>query len=495
MKVLVTGGTGVVGQSVVGELMRRGHNVRMLSRNATEDVAQWNNEVETWPASVSDVDKLRGSADGCDLVLHVAGIIAEEPPEITFESVNVTGTRNMVAEAERAGAGRFIYVSSLGAGTGKSPYHLSKRAAEKLVEKFDGGWIIMRPGNVYGPGDEVVSLLLKMVRTLPAIPVVAGGDDKFQPIWVEDLALAIADAVERTDLHGRSLELGGSDVTTTNDLIARFSSMTGRSPLKIPVPGFLASAGAAIADLVGVPLPVNESQITMLREGNIIADPGNNALTAVFRIQPVTLEEGLKKLAGSQPEQTPGDGIGSLKRKRIWADISGSKLTPEELFEQFRRDFDEATPGFLDAKVEPGTTCKLEDGATITMSLPLRGNVQVRVQELTERKATLITLAGHPLAGAVRFLCDQRGDHIRFETQVYDRPASLVDWLAMKTIGASMQGLTWEGLVERMVIESGGVAGKGVEKAEESLDEPQADLIEAWVKDLVMERRREASVA
>lgn len=490
MKVLVTGGTGVVGQAVVTELCRSGHAVRLLSRNATADAARWGDGVEAWPASVTDPTKIRGSAEGCDLVLHVAGIVAESPPDVTFEGVNVEGTRNMVREAERAGTGRFIYISSLGADTGQSEYHRSKRAAEKIVAAFHGGWIILRPGNVYGPGDEMVSLLLKMVRTLPAVPVIAGGDDRFQPLWVDDLARATTAVLKRTDLHGRILDISGDDETSTNDLIDRFARITGRNPARIPIPGFLASAGAAIADVVGAPLPINQSQLTMLREGNVIRAPGGNALTATLMIRPTPLDEALKMLADAQSEQLPDDGMGSLKRKRIWADISGSRHTPEELFELFRRDFNEATPGSVDAKAEPGTRTEIEQGGTLTMSLPLRGNVQVRVQELTPRKATLVTLAGHPLAGAVRFLSELRGDLVRFEVQVYDRPASFVDWLAIKAGGGAMQRNTWEHLVERIVAESGGSAARGVEHDEETLDEQQAELIEDWVKDLVMERQR-----
>ncbi|HVF40215.1 MAG TPA: NAD-dependent epimerase/dehydratase family protein [Gemmatimonadaceae bacterium] len=493
MKVLVTGGTGVVGQAVVTELLKNGHSVRLLSRNAAEDIAQWGEGCEPWPASVSEQQKIRGSADDCGVVLHVAGIVSESPPDTTFQSINVDGTRNMVAEAERAGAGRFIYVSSLGAQRGESDYHKSKRSAEKVVEKFRGGWIILRPGNVYGPGDEVVSLLLKMVRTLPAIPVIDGGSDKFQPIWMNDLAKAIGMAVDRPDLHGKILELAGEEQTSTDDLLDRFAQITDRDPARVPVPGFLASAGAAIAGMIGVSLPINQSQLTMLREGNVIQTPGANALTAIFGIQPTKLEEGLKMLADAQPEQLPEEGIGTLKRKLIWADIAGSKLTPEDLFERFRRDFNEATPGIVNAEVEPNTRTDLQEGATLTMSLPLRGNIQVRCQELTPRKATLVTLSGHPLAGAVRFLSEQRGDLVRFEVQVYDRPASLPDWFAMRMIGESMQLGTWESLVERMVRESGGMARGGVQRDEEKLDEDQAELIEEWIRDLVMERKREES--
>jgi NADH dehydrogenase len=493
MKVLVTGGTGVVGEAAVSELTACGHSVRLLSRNALEDVAQWGDKVEPWPASVNDVDKLVGSADGCDVVLHVAGIVNEEPPEITFDSVNVEGTRNMIRETERAKVGRFIYVSSLGADKGESAYHRSKKAAEKIVENFHGGWIILRPGNVYGPGDDVVSLLLQMVRTLPAVPVIDGGDDRFQPVWVGDLAKAIVQSVERTDLHGRVLEIAGNEETSTNEIIDRFSVLTNRDPVRLPVPGFIAGAAAAVADMVGMSLPVNESQLTMLREGNVIQVAGGNALAAVFHIDPTPLDEGLKKLADAQPEQLPQEGVGTLKRKRLWADISGSRLTPEELFERFRRDFNEATPGIVDAEVEPGTRCDLEPGVTLTMSLPLRGNIQVRVEELTPRKATLSTLKGHPLAGAVRFLSEQRGDKVRFEVQVYDRPASITDWLAMKTVGESMQSRTWESLITRMIEESGGTAPAGIEQDEEDLDEKQAELIEDWLAELIASRKRNSA--
>jgi NADH dehydrogenase len=493
LSVLVTGGTGVVGEAAVTELVQRGHKVRLLSRNASTDVKQWDSSVEAWPASVSEPERITGSADGVDVVLHIAGIVAESPPEITFTSVNVDGTRNIIAEAERARAGRFIYVSSLGADHGDSPYHRSKRSAEELVEKFHGGWIILRPGNVYGPGDDVVSLLLKMIRTLPAVPVIDGGDDKFQPIWVGDLARAIGDAVERTDLHGKTLDLAGTETTSINDIVDRLSAITNRNPMRIPVPGFIAGAASKVAEMVGAPLPVNESQLTMLREGNVISTPGGNALTGVFKIEPTSLGEGLKKLADAQPEQLPEEGIGALKRKRIWADISGSRLSPEQLFEVFRRDFDEVTPGIVDAKTEPGTRCDLEKGVTLTMSLPIRGNIQVRVQEVTPVKATLVTLEGHPLAGAVRFLSEQRGDKVRFETQVYDRPASLPDWFVMKTVGESLQQRTWESLVERMVEESGGSAPKGIEHTEEDLSEDQGIRIEDWIRDLVMERKRKGS--
>ncbi|MFL5479933.1 MAG: NAD-dependent epimerase/dehydratase family protein, partial [Gemmatimonadaceae bacterium] len=127
MKVLVTGGTGVIGRATVAALLEQGHAIRLLSRKADEDAPEWADRVEFWPASISDGASLRGCTDGCDVVIHVAGIMEESPPEVTYESVNVEGTRLIVREAERCKVGRFIFISSLGAEAGTSPYHRSKR--------------------------------------------------------------------------------------------------------------------------------------------------------------------------------------------------------------------------------------------------------------------------------------------------------------------------------------------------------------------------------
>ena len=490
MKVLVTGGTGVVGQAAVTELLKDGHTVRLLSRNAKEDVKQWLEGVEPWPASVCDQGEIRGCAEGCELVLHAAGVVEEVTPELNFESVNVEGTRSIVREAERCKVGRFIFVSSLGAETGDSPYHRSKRRAEEIVRGFAGGWIVLRPGNVYGPGDEVVSRILTMVRTFPVIPVLGSGDDKFQPIWVEDLALALGECVRRTDLHGRVLEIAGEDKTSLTDLVDRLSEITGRSPARVPIPSFVASAGVTIAGLFGAKLPVNESQLIMLSEGNVIRTPGANALIGVFHITPTSLDSGLRKLADAQPEQTPDQGVGTLERKRFWVDIAGSRLVAEELFARFRVRFGDLAPLAMDLRAEPGAPTILSKGSTITMSLPVRGNVQVRVEEITPNTATLVTLSGHPLCGAIRFLAEQRADLLRFEVQVYDRPANLADWLVMRTVGEGVQASSWESLVLAMVEESGGAAVSPVQHDEEKLDEAKAERVEGWVKELVVERKR-----
>ena len=488
MKVLVTGGTGVVGHAAVTALLARGHSVRLLSRHAARDARQWAARVEAFPGDVGRPATLRGAAEGCDAVLHVVGIVAESPPEITLERVNVDGTRHLLAETQRAKVGKFIFVSSLGAERGTSEYHQSKRRAEALVRKFEGGWVILRPGNVYGPGDGEISLLLKMIRSLPVVPVVGDGDQEFQPIWHQDLGQALALAVERHDLHGRVLEIAGAEATSQNDLLERLRTLTSRDPVRVPLPGFLTELGAKLAASMHIELPFNEDQLAMLREQNVIEDPADNALTAVFRIEATPLDEGLRMLVDEQPEVLPAQGVGALKRKRFWAHIHDSPHTPESLFALVRREFPRVFP--LPTSAEPGTPRTPDYGETLTMALPVRGHIQVRVADVEDRQLTLITLEGHPLAGAVRMLSEQRGDALRFEVQVYDRSSNSVDYLLMSTLGNLMQNANWEEVVENAVELSGGRAPDDVEHEIEALDDQQAERIDEWLEELVLRLRR-----
>lgn len=491
MQILVTGGSGVVGTGTVTELIKRGHQVKLLSRHAREDARQWPTGVTPIVGDVSDAGSLHGAADGCDAVVHVAGIVEESPPKATFERVNVEGTANIVNEAERAGVKRLVFVSSLGAPSGASDYHRSKRLAERIVERFDGNWTICRPGNVYGPGDGQISVMLRLVRGVtPIVPKIGSGDQTFQPIWWEDLAAALAEVVERDDLAGQALDLAGHEVTSQNDLHERMSRITGRDVQSIPVPQMLASLGAKAISMVGWKIPLGDAELQMLKEGNRIPEGARNGLD-MLGITPTPLDEGLRRLAELQPEQLPSQGVGTLKRKRFWADIVGSKHSPDSLFTLFRTHFDDVTPVFVDAKAEPRTTDEIDEGETITLALPMRGHVQVRVAAMEPRRATLLTLEGHPLAGAVRFLCEPRGAAIRFQVEVYDRPANAVDFIAMRAVGDRLQEHTWSHVVERVVEISGGSAPDGVEHESTSLDDDEAEAIDRWLREVAMKQKRE----
>ena len=493
MKILVTGGTGVVGTGTVTELLARGHEVVLVSRHADSDVRQWpaDAKIHAHKGDVATASALRGAADGCELVLHMVAVV-DESGDATFDAVNVKGTANVIAEAERAGVKRLVFVSSLGAPEGTSGYHRSKQAAEKLVHGFKGKWVIVRPGNVYGPGDEQISLLLRLVRSpSPLVPKIGDGEQEFQPIWWEDCAKALANVCERTDLAGRELNIAGPEKTSQNDLLRRLGRITGREVHSVALPEMVATLGAKLVSLVGWDLSFSDEQATMLTEGNVIPKDGINALTSILKVEPTPLDAGLRKLADLQPEQLPRHGVGTLKRKRYWADITGSRYTADTLLDLFCANFDEATPPAVEVGSEPATPVRISEGETITMDLPMRGTVQVRVAERTPRRVTLLTLEGHPLAGAVRFTTEPHGAAVRFLVEVYDRAANVLDLVAMRTVGDRLQDATWTSVVERMIARSGGRAADGTQHESLSLDDDEARAVERWVEELSLKRKRD----
>jgi nucleoside-diphosphate-sugar epimerase len=488
MKVLVTGGTGVVGTAAVRALLAAGHSVRLLSRHATRDAERWGTKaeasVEAHDGSVASSAEVFRSADGCDAILHIAGIAEEHPPESTFERVNVGGTANLIQEGERAGVKRFVYVSSLGADSGTSPYHQSKLRAEGLVQSYPGDWLICRPGNVYGPGDEVVSFLLQILRASPAVPVIDGGNQPFQPLYAEDLGAALAIAVERSELKNQVLLLAGSEVTSTQDLLDRLAVLTGRDPVRVPVPSALASLGATMASLLGVRVPVDDNKVTMLLEENVIPPGAVNALTEVLGVQPTPLNEGLRRLTTSLPEQLPDEGTGPLVRRIFHGRLLGVTRSTSDLFTEFRRRFFEIVPeGTMGDAGELTTPPIVEQGNTLTLSLPMRGHVQVRVAEVTDTSMTYVTVAGHPLAGAITFrFVGTPGQDLRFEIETCDRPATTPDAFAMFPLGTALKRANWIKVVRNTA------AAFGAPEPEVQTDE--FTLGEAEEKEAVAEMRR-----
>ncbi|HET8712463.1 MAG TPA: NAD(P)H-binding protein [Gemmatimonadales bacterium] len=488
--VLVAGGSGLIGTATVSALTARGRRVRLLSRHAVEDARRWESGVEPFTADVLDPGALRASADGCDAMLVSIGIVKEAPPEQTFQAMNVDSVERLLREAERAGVRRFVFVSSLGAERGKSPYHRSKLEAEQLVRAFDGSWTIARVGNVFGPGDEVISMLLQLVRTLPVVPTIGSGDQPFQPVWHVDVGNALAELVAREDLSGEVLELAGGEQTTVNALLERLGEITDRHPAKVPVPSFIAKLGLKLGDAAGIDLPLSENHIQMLIEENVVRSPRGNALETVLGVTPTPLDVALRELADAAPEQLPDDGSGALKRKRYWTLIEGATIGAEELCRRVCDNFARVAPA--DTGVEPGTPTALTVGATLTLHLPFRGNIQVRCEEITPTSISLVTLAGHPLAGLVRFQFESEGDAIRCEIATFVRAANAVDRVLMQTVGEGMQERAWTESMQRIVALSGGRAAQVRVEKEEVRGDREAALT-AHMRELVNRRKRDAT--
>lgn len=234
MKVLVTGGTGFVGTSIVNRLLQRGHAVAVLARDPRKTKNRYNHPVETVTGNVLDPVTLAAAAAGRDAVVHLVGIINEKG-EQTFDRMHREATEIVVGAAKAAGVKRYVHMSAMGSGEDSpSKYGQTKAAGEKAVSASGLDWTIFRPSIVFGPGDGFVSLLAPIVRLNPGfIPVIGPGTTKFQPVAISDVARVFADTLEKPETIGRSFEVGGPQVFTLNDIYREIAAAVGkpRKPL------------------------------------------------------------------------------------------------------------------------------------------------------------------------------------------------------------------------------------------------------------------------
>jgi uncharacterized protein YbjT (DUF2867 family) len=291
--VAVTGGTGFVGRAVVGALSRHGHQARCLVRAAPEGRVTGLNGVSTVPGDVTQPAGLPEALRGADAVVHLVGIIRERPGRgVTFERLHAEATRNVVAAAREAGVPRFVHMSALGArARAPSRYHQTKWAAEETVRQSGLDWTIFRPSVIFGPGDGFVTVLARLVRWLPIVPVVGSGKNRLQPVSVTDVAESFARAVERPPTAGQAFAVGGPRAYTFDQVLDEVGAALGRRrvrKLHHPI-GLVAPLVRALERAPFFPLTTD--QMVMLREDNT-CDPAPWA--QAFGIDPVELGPGIR---------------------------------------------------------------------------------------------------------------------------------------------------------------------------------------------------------
>lgn len=283
MLVAVTGATGFVGSRVVERLLRRDHEVRILTRNPER--AGWLRDrgVEVVAGGVESQSPLRALVAGAGAVVHLVGIIVEVAGQ-TFERVHVSGTRNVLGAAREAGVPRLVHMSALGARPDReaTAYHRTKAAAEELVRTSGVSHAILRPSLIAGQGSPPLRMMVDMLRLSPVVPVIGDGKYQMQPVAIEDVAEVFAVAVEKPDIRG-TFDVAGLDALTYHEMLDLFERALGVKRRRVPVPvgmvRFAAYAGMALPNLN----PITPDQLTMLIEGNTTT---NNAIESTFGVAP-----------------------------------------------------------------------------------------------------------------------------------------------------------------------------------------------------------------
>jgi NADH dehydrogenase len=291
--VLVTGGTGFVGRSVVAALLRRGHQVRCLVRPGSAHRLADLPRVTAVPGDVTHPGSLPAAMVGSEVLVHLVGIIRERPGRgVTFDRLHTEVTRNVVAAARGSGVRRVVHMSALGTRSGaRSRYHQTKWAAEQALRESGLHWTIFRPSVIFGPGDGFVSLLARLVRWFPIVPVIGDGRNRFQPVAVGDVAEGFARAVERPGTAGAAFDVGGPRAYTFDEVLDEVGAALGRRRIpKLHHPVGLVAP--VVRALEWLPLlPVTSDQLLMLGENNT-CDP--EPWARAFDITPVDFVAGIR---------------------------------------------------------------------------------------------------------------------------------------------------------------------------------------------------------
>ena len=273
MLVLVTGATGFLGRDVVRELQEHHHRVRCLVHTPGNERVFPDRSVEVHYGSVSDPKALAGAFYDVEAVVHLVGIIRESRGR-TYDLINRQGVTNVAAAAKEVGVKHFIQVSALGAtNDAVYPYLSSKWRGEQEVVNSGLPYTIVRPSIMFGAGDEFLNTLAGLVRTAPVVPVAGTGRNRFQPIAVADMARCLALAVDREDLKGRTLEIGGPDQLSYNEVISLIARTLGKRRLRLHVPVWMMYVATAFLQKVVSRPPVTTDQLRMIAIRNV-AEPG-----------------------------------------------------------------------------------------------------------------------------------------------------------------------------------------------------------------------------
>jgi len=293
--VTVFGGSGFVGAQAVRALAKAGWRVRVAVRKPgmafdlrpLGDVGQ----IQPVRCDITSKEDVAAALKGADAAVNLVGVL-HEGGKRTFQSLHVDGARNVAEACVAAGVGRLVQISAIGADADSdSDYARTKAEAEAAVRAVKPDAVILRPSIVFGPGDGFLNRFASMATFAPALPLIGGGQTKFQPVYVADVAAAIARATGDPAAAGRTFELGGPAVWSFEDILKYILRETKRERMLAPLPFFAARAIGSLAQItavVGIPPVLTRDQVVLLETDNVVAE-GAEGLAALG-VQPTGLE-------------------------------------------------------------------------------------------------------------------------------------------------------------------------------------------------------------
>lgn len=275
----IFGGTGFIGRQIVRELAKAGYTVKVATRAPEKafflkpcgNVGQ----IVPFACRAGDEASIRAAVKGCDVVINCIGILHEKGKS-TFTKIHTELPRAIAKACAAEQVGRFIHLSALGCDESDSKYGKSKLNGELAVLENFPRATILRPSVVFGVEDDFFNKFGRLATIMPALPLIGGGQTKFQPVYVGDIADAVMAALANPACEGQTYELGGPDVLTFRQIYERLFEETGRKRLLISLPWGLAKFQGCVLSLLPKPL-LTPDQVESLKTDNVVA-PGAKTL-------------------------------------------------------------------------------------------------------------------------------------------------------------------------------------------------------------------------
>jgi uncharacterized protein YbjT (DUF2867 family) len=273
--ITIIGGSGFVGRHLAGKLAAKGHQIRLAVRD-TEKAAQLITQGDVGQivgvqTNIRNQASLERAVKGADIVINLVGLLYEAGAQ-SFTAVHKEGAAAAAAAAKAAGASQFIQMSALGADIDSaSAYARTKAEGEAAVqENFDGA-TILRPSVVFGADDDFTNKFAGMGTLAPVVPLVDGGKNQMQPVWIEDLVDAMVKIIETSELQGKTYELGGPDKLSLAAIIGIIHQVTKRTVFVVPAPAAMMSVMGFFMNLYpGKPL-LTVDQVKLLQSDNVVS--------------------------------------------------------------------------------------------------------------------------------------------------------------------------------------------------------------------------------
>jgi NADH dehydrogenase len=272
--VTIFGGSGFLGRHVVRALAKRGYRIRVAVRRPElaghlQPLGRVG-QIHPVQANLRYPASLASAARDAKVVINLVGILFERGKQ-KFDAVQAAGAE-AVAQSAAAHGARLIHVSAIGANEqSTSRYARSKARGEKLVLAAAPNATIIRPSIVFGPEDDFFNRFASLARFAPALPLIGGGNTRFQPVYVGDVAAAITKAVDGATKPGASYELGGPDVLTFKQLLEYVLATIERDRMLVPLPYWAATLKASFLQFLPKP-PLTPDQVELLRSDNVVSE-------------------------------------------------------------------------------------------------------------------------------------------------------------------------------------------------------------------------------